>query len=174
MRQMTNRTAIVMYTVNLSRPNASMSYHGSQYKIRLSTSLLSNKCVQRRRQRHGIRSETLAPGMTGRPLSSCQNGFLTVSQAFILTLFSFSTLLMATGTCNLALFSFEDIDAQKKKILNASPALAWTDIFSACVQLSGKCLDHNQGGAVVVKGRIREPSGPSSWLAELTDHSIST
>ena len=62
---------------------------------------------------------------------------------------------MASGTCNLALFSFEDVNAEKKKIVNASPALAWYDILSASVQLSGKCLDNNEGGAVVVKGRIR-------------------
>lgn len=62
---------------------------------------------------------------------------------------------MAAGTCNWALFSFEDVDAEKKKIVNASPALAWVDIFSASSRLSGKCLDNNEGGAVVVKGRIR-------------------
>ena len=61
---------------------------------------------------------------------------------------------MAAGTCNIALFSFEDVDAAKRKIINASPALAWSDIYSACFQLNGKCLDNNEGGAVVVKGRI--------------------
>ena len=63
---------------------------------------------------------------------------------------------MAAGKCNVALFSFEDVDAEKKKIVNASPALAWSDIYSACYQLNGKCLDNNEGGAVVVKGRIRD------------------
>ena len=63
---------------------------------------------------------------------------------------------MAPGTCNIALFSFEDVNAEKKKIVNASPALAWSDIFNACFQLSGKCLDNNEGGAVVVKGRVRD------------------
>ena len=163
---MTNRTAIRMYTANPSRPNASTFYHDSQYMTRLSTSLWSNRCVQHRRKRHGTHLPTLAPGIKGRPLSNCRNGFLKVSQAFILNLSSFSTLLMAAGTCNLALFSFEDVDAQKKKILNASPALAWSDILSACVQLSGKCLDKNEGGAVVVRGRIRYNQArlPGRWF----------
>ena len=63
---------------------------------------------------------------------------------------------MAAGKCNVALFSFEDVDAEKKKIVNASPALAWSDIYSACYQLNGKCLDNSEGGAVVVKGTIRD------------------
>lgn len=63
---------------------------------------------------------------------------------------------MAAGKCNVALFSFEDVDAQKRKVVNASPAMAWSDIFSACYQLNGKCLDNNEGGAVVVKGSFQD------------------
>ena len=64
---------------------------------------------------------------------------------------------MAAGTCNVALFSFEDVDAQKKKIINASPALAWSDISSASLQLNSDCLiEKDKGGAVVVKGKIRD------------------
>ena len=73
---------------------------------------------------------------------------------------------MAAGTCNVALFSFEDVDAQKKKIVNASPALAWSDIFSACFQLNGKCLDNDQGGAVVVKGRIQYHQSRLTWRVD--------
>ena len=62
---------------------------------------------------------------------------------------------MAAGTCNVALFSYEDVNAEKKKIVNASPALAWSDVFSASYQLSAKCLDNREGGAVVVKGKNR-------------------
>ena len=63
---------------------------------------------------------------------------------------------MDAGTCNVALFSFEDVDAEKKKIVNASPALSWSDIFGASSQLYRDCLSNNEGGAVVVKGEIQD------------------
>lgn len=65
-------------------------------------------------------------------------------------------LLMDAGACNVALFSFEDVDAEGKKIVNASPALAWSDIFGASSQLHRECLNNNEGGAVVVKGEVRD------------------
>ncbi|CAD6575631.1 MAG: hypothetical protein ASARMPREDX12_007399 [Alectoria sarmentosa] len=74
------------------------------------------------------------------------------------------------GTCNVALFSFYSKD---RKLVNSSPALAWSDIFSAGLNLDNDCLTHHEGGAIVVndtRGKpglslfVWEDGAPFEWL----------